>query len=147
MITKFLFSVACSATSGQALDHWNITGGQFGWDFITVVMKSNCNKNETQNPASKGSFSSVHLLSISISQVIFFFPVSLNGLNYLIIFNSSSQLSEVLSCRVYHLMESVVFPSCMVSTGYRLRRIDSEGAITLEPHTPCGDAAYSMTRH
>lgn len=87
------FYFSCSVISRQVLDHWNITRGQFGWDFIMVVMKSNCNRNKKKTLPWKTHFSSELLLSISVSQVIFF-PMSLNGLNWLIIFNSASQSVE-----------------------------------------------------
>lgn len=87
---KFLFSFACSTTSGQVLDHWNVTGGQFGWDFITIVMKSNCNKNETRNLALTDSLLINALTFYLTFSGDFSFPVSLNGSNYLIISSSSS---------------------------------------------------------
>ncbi len=94
--TKFLFSFACSATSGQVLENWSITGGQFGCDFITLVMKSNCNKNEKMKSSlEKLPFHQcIYFLAQFFRWVFFPFPVSLNGLNYLIIFNSSSQSVE-----------------------------------------------------
>lgn len=56
-------------------------------------MKSNCNKNKTQNLALKDSLH-ITMFTFDLSFSGDFFSLSLNGLNYLIIFNSGSQSAE-----------------------------------------------------
>lgn len=117
------FPFTTPVTSGQVLVHWNTIRGQFGCDFITIMMKCNCNKNKVKRILRVPLF--IAAFTFKLSSQVLFIPISLNALNCLIIFNCTSQSVKrdkwvwAAQCwKLYLLMETVVYWSCRASTGH-----------------------------